>query len=53
MMDWNTRYDHIQSRKKLASKVKENKMISLYSRDQFVPECYKSFVRDGSTVVLQ
>ena len=52
--DWSNRFNNIQSRKKLASKVKDNKMISLYSKDQFVPDHYKTFLaRDGSTMVFQ
>ena len=52
--DWQNRSNNLQSRKKLASKVKDGKMLSLYSRDRFVPEHYKTFLeRDGCTMVLQ
>ena len=52
--DWQHHYGDVCSRRKLASKVKDTKMMSLYSRDRFVPDHYKTFLeRDGSTMILK
>lgn len=52
--DWNANFENVKSRQKIASKLTENKNISVYSRNQFVPDYYKTFIeRDGSTVAIR
>lgn len=52
--DWNANFETVKGRQKIASKLSENKNLSIYSRNQFVPDYYRTFMdRDGSTVAIR
>ena len=52
--DWNCNFQNVKSRRKIVSKIKENHNISIYSKNKFIPEYYRSFLdRDGSTVAIK
>lgn len=42
--DWNANFANSKSRRKIASKVNDKNNISIYSKNQFVPEYYQTFM---------